>query len=55
MVEVILAKYLTKDNFLDMQKLANAFIIWKCILDHRYLVEKGINWSLVNDARINFL
>lgn len=47
-------KCLTGDVFLEAKKLANATTMWKYILDHMYLIRKGLHWILRNGERINF-
>lgn len=53
-VKVVFAKYLTKGDFLEVKKTAKAFIMWKYVLDHRYLIRKGLCWIFRNVERINF-
>lgn len=45
-VQVVSAKYLSKVNFLDTKKNANASTMWKYILDHRYLIKRVYVGSL---------
>lgn len=53
-VTVVSAKYLTKKNFMEVRKATNASRMWKHILDHRYLLKKGISWCLGDGNNINF-
>lgn len=52
--KVVSAKYLTKEDFLDVKKSATASRIWKYVLVHRYLLKRGIRWCLGNGNKIRF-
>lgn len=50
------AQYVKKNTFFfKINKTSSASIAWKNILDHRYLLRKGLMWVLGNDQSINFL
>lgn len=53
-VKVVSTKYLTRKIFMEARKTANGSRIWKYILDHRYLLKKGICWCLGDGKNINF-
>lgn len=45
-VQVVLATYLSNNNFMEVRKTVKVSRMWKYILDHRYLLKKGIRWVL---------
>lgn len=52
--EVIKAKYLTKEFFLQVQPKANASYTWKSILWAKELLEKGITWAVSSGTNVRF-
>lgn len=53
-VKMVTAKYLTRKNFMEVRKASNASRMWKYILDHMYLLKKGIKWCLGDGYSIIF-
>lgn len=53
-VKEVTTKYLTRKNFMEVRKASNASRMWKYILDHRYLLKKGIRWCLRDGHSIKF-
>lgn len=53
-VKVVSAKYLNDKHFFEVKKVARASTMWKYILDHRYILKKGLSWITGNGKRINF-